>query len=39
MLKQSQDMANRKEKSHDQRGVLGIHHVTAITSDPQSKYN
>ena len=35
MLKQPQDMANRKEKNHDQRGVLGIHHVTAITSDPQ----
>jgi glyoxalase family protein len=38
MLEQSQDIAkrtNREEKNHNQRGVLGIHHVTAITSDPQ----
>jgi glyoxalase family protein len=38
MLAQSQDIAkgtNREEKNHNQRGVLGIHHVTAITSDPQ----
>jgi glyoxalase family protein len=38
MLEQSQDIAkrtSREEKNHNQRGVLGIHHVTAITSDPQ----
>jgi hypothetical protein len=37
VLEQSQDITkiNTKEKNHDQRGVLGIHHVTAITSDPQ----
>ena len=37
VLEQSQDITNinRKEKNHDQRDVLGIHHVTAITSDPQ----
>jgi hypothetical protein len=38
MLEQSQDIAkrtNRGEKNHNQRDVLGIHHVTAITSDPQ----
>jgi glyoxalase family protein len=37
-LEQSQDVAkktNVKEKNHNQRDVLGIHHVTAITSDPQ----
>ncbi|MFL6347094.1 MAG: VOC family protein [Nitrososphaeraceae archaeon] len=26
---------NGKDKNHSQRDVLGIHHVTAITSDPQ----
>jgi glyoxalase family protein len=38
MLEQSQDISkrtSREEKNHNQRGVLGIHHVTAITSDPQ----
>ena len=37
VLEQSQDITkiNRKEKNHNQRDVLGIHHVTAITSDPQ----
>jgi glyoxalase family protein len=37
ILEQSQDItkSNRKEKNHNQRDVLGIHHVTAITSDPQ----
>ena len=36
-LEQLQDITkiNRKEKNHNQRDVLGIHHVTAITSDPQ----
>jgi glyoxalase family protein len=37
-LEQSQDVAkktNVKEKNYNQRDVLGIHHVTAITSDPQ----
>ncbi len=37
-LEQSQDVAkktNVKEKNHSQRDVLGVHHVTAITSDPQ----
>ncbi|MDQ3903346.1 MAG: ring-cleaving dioxygenase [Thermoproteota archaeon] len=36
-MEQSQDITkiNRKEKNHNQRDVLGIHHVTAITSDPQ----
>ena len=37
VLEQSQDITkiNIKEKNHNQRDVLGIHHVTAITSDPQ----
>jgi glyoxalase family protein len=38
MLEQSQDISkrtSREEKNHNQRDVLGIHHVTAITSDPQ----
>jgi len=38
MLEQSQDIAkrtNREEKNHNQKDILGIHHVTAITSDPQ----
>ena len=38
MLEQTQDITkttNGKEKNHNQRDVLGIHHVTAITSDPQ----
>jgi hypothetical protein len=38
MLEQPQDIAkrtNRKEKNHNQGDILGIHHVTAITSDPQ----
>lgn len=36
-MKQSQDITkiNRKENNYNQRDVLGIHHVTAITSDPQ----
>jgi glyoxalase family protein len=36
MLEQSQNIPkiNTKEKNHNQRDVLGIHHVTAITSDP-----
>ncbi len=38
MLEQPQDIAkrtDRKEKNPNQRDILGIHHVTAITSDPQ----
>jgi len=37
VLEGSEDVTknNRKEKNNDQRDVLGIHHVTAITSDPQ----
>jgi glyoxalase family protein len=37
ILEQSLDIikVNRKEKNNNQRDVLGIHHVTAITSDPQ----
>jgi glyoxalase family protein len=37
ILEQTQDITkiNVKEKNHDQIDVLGIHHVTAITSDPQ----
>ena len=37
ILEQSLDITkvNRKEKNNNQRDVLGIHHVTAITSDPQ----
>jgi len=38
ILEQSLDITkvNRKEKkNNNQRGVVGIHHVTAITSDPQ----
>jgi glyoxalase family protein len=37
ILEQPQDLTkiNVKEKNHNQRDVLGIHHVTAITSDPQ----
>lgn len=36
-MNQSQDFTkiNRKENSYNQRNVLGIHHVTAITSEPQ----
>ena len=36
-MEQSQDITkiNSNEKNHNQRDVLGIHHVTAITSDPQ----
>jgi glyoxalase family protein len=37
-LEQSHDITkktNGKEKDYNQRDVLGIHHVTAITSDPQ----
>jgi glyoxalase family protein len=37
-LAQSQDITkktNRKEKNRDQGDILGIHHTTAITSDPQ----
>jgi Glyoxalase/Bleomycin resistance protein/Dioxygenase superfamily len=40
-LEQSQDITkvNMKEKNQNQRVVLGIHHVTAITSDPQKNIN
>ena len=33
-MEQGQDI-NVKEKNHNQTDVLGIHHVTAIASDPQ----
>ena len=35
VLDQSQDTTKTNKKERIQRDVLGIHHVTAITSDPQ----
>src|ERR671918_3118141 len=37
ILEQGRDITkiNVKEKNHNQIDVLGIHHVTAIASDPQ----
>jgi glyoxalase family protein len=36
VLEQSQDITKiNKNKKHSQGDILGIHHVTAITSDPQ----
>ncbi len=34
-LEQDITEINRKENNYNQRDVLGIHHITAITSDPQ----